>query len=365
MKITSPLVTCTLIAIGAGASGASAQTLAYDGFSNGPLADLGGSTGGSGWAGAWTSAGDDQTQVGGAGLQYPGLATLAGAAVTPVAGGIWPNSVYTRAFPSLPAGTDALYVSFLMRDDAAWGSWGGISFGQYPYEVTVGSPLGYYSYGLMVSEGLGDVSAKPLVQGETTLVVVKISKNAPGTGVTYRMFLDPAIGSSEPSFPDALFGLGPLSLPTFVSIDNGTGFTTDELRVGTTWASVLPAAVSPWIDLGFAKPGIGGAPHLVGSGPLTPGSRASVALSSASPLSPALLGIGTEALYLPLLGGVLVPSPLIAVAGSTSAAGTAEFLGTWPAGTPAGAPVIFQYWIQDPAATFGYSASNGLKGVGQ
>lgn len=34
-----------------------------------------------------------------------------------------------------------------------------------------------------------------------------------------------------------------------------------------------------------------------------------------------------------------------------------------PAGVPAGLPLYFQFWVQDPLATFGLSASNGLRGV--
>lgn len=344
----------------------SAQTLAYDGFGNGPLQDLAGSTGGTGWVSAWADVGTDTTLVAGPGLQYPGLASQPGAAVTPVAGGVWPSSIYQRTFQAPAVGTNVLYVSFLLRDDAAWGSWGGISFGQYPLKMTVGSPLGYYAYGLMVSEGLGDVSGKPLVVGETTLVVVKVSKNAPGTGITYRMYLDPVIRAPEPSFPDAAFTLAAVqSLPSAVSIDNGTGFTTDELRAGTSWASVLPAQAPIWIDLGFAKPGTFGAPHLAGSGPLTAGSRAAVTLTNARASALALLGIGTAAQYLPLLGGVLVPSPQISMAQVTDASGSAALQALWPHGVMPGQTVIFQYWIQDPVATFGFSASNGLQAISQ
>lgn len=217
-----------------------AQLIAYDGFGNGPLANLAGSNGGTGWPSTWAQGGDNLTKVAGAGLTYPGLDTTPGGAVSPVGGGVWPNSAYYRAFGPLPSGTTSVYVSFLMRDDAAFGIWGGISFGSYPYEMTVGSPLGWYTYGLMLSEGNGNATNKPLVQGETTLVVVKITKNA-GPGITYRMYLNPTVGNAEPSFADALYGVAQVNaLPTVVAIDNGTGFTTDELRVGTTWASVLP-----------------------------------------------------------------------------------------------------------------------------
>ncbi|MDZ4829185.1 MAG: hypothetical protein SGJ09_03180 [Phycisphaerae bacterium] len=113
--------------------------------------------------------------------------------------------------------------------------------GTYPFAMYVGSPPGMYSFGLMLSEGLGDISNTPLAEGETHLVVVRISKNTPGSGITYRLYLDPSIGQAEPSFALAQFGVAPVSaLSTGLMIDNGGGFTTDEIRVGTTWAAVLP-----------------------------------------------------------------------------------------------------------------------------
>jgi hypothetical protein len=33
------------------------------------------------------------------------------------------------------------------------------------------------------------------------------------------------------------------------------------------------------------------------------------------------------------------------------------------ASVPPGTPLVFQFWISDPAATFGLSASNGMLGV--
>lgn len=347
------------------ASTASAQLIAYDGFSNGPAPDLAGSNGGSGWSSAWANVSTDPSFLGAPGLSYQGLLSSPGAAITPTAGGIWPSSIYARSF-ALPAGTQTIYCSFLMRDDAAYGSFGGVSFGQYPSKMWVGSPLGMYSYGLMMSQGLGDFSNKPLVQGETTLVVVKLSKSSTGGGVTYSMYLDPTPGGSEPTFPAAVFTLAQVSaLPGAISIENGTGFTTDELRIGRTWNSVLPTAPSPWTDLGFAKPGTNGAPSLTGAGTFAAGSPTTLNLASAKPNSLAWLVIGAGTLNLPFLGGVLVPDPITVLPQFTSGAGSLSFSAALPAALPTGLALRFQYWIDDPAASFGYSSSNGLQGVTQ
>jgi hypothetical protein len=234
------LLAATLL-VAACSAHSSAQLLAYDGFGNGPRNDLNGSTGGTGWAGAWFDQTYDAiTGIAGPGLSYPSLDLTPGAAVTLPGDGVYPMSSYYRSFAPLPLGTTTLYVSFLLRADANYGIWGGVKFGNYPSAMYVGSPPGMYSYGLMMSEGLGDISNAPLIEGQTTLVVCKISKNV-GNGITYRLYLNPTVGQPEPSFPLAMYGLGLNALPTSVMIDNGGGFTTDELRIGTTWASVIPA----------------------------------------------------------------------------------------------------------------------------
>jgi hypothetical protein len=181
------------------------------------------------------------TGVESAGLTFPGLDATPGNAITWTGDEVYPITRYGRSFGALPVGTTALYVSFLMRSDDSFG-WGGLHFGTYPFAMLVGVPAGMGSFGMMLSEGLGDISNAPLNPGQTYLVVVKISKNSPGVGITYRLYLDPTPGGAEPSFPLAQYGSGPVNnLPTALAIENGGNFRTDEIRVGTTWASVVPA----------------------------------------------------------------------------------------------------------------------------
>lgn len=355
---------CAVVALLASAlAPVSAQILAYEGFGNGPLADLNGSTAGTGWQSAWTDTGTDATSVGGPGLSYDGLARTPGGAITALATGVWPSSHYTRAFTPAPFGASALYVSFLLRLDAGAGMWGGLTFGQYPYGMSVGAASGMYVYGLMGSNGLGSLTNKPVVIGETTLVVLKIA-TSPGSGTSWQLYLDPVVGAPEPVYPDAAMSLAQVaSLPTSLHLDNGTGFTTDEIRVGLSWASVLPPGPSTWTDVGFAKPGIWGAPQLAGSGPLAPGTSNLLLLTHANALSPALLVTGFVAQNTALLGGILVPEPVLVSFASTDAGGALSASLPVPGFAPVGLPILFQYWIQDSAATFGWSASNGLRGV--
>ena len=263
--------------------------------------------------------------------------------------------------PPASAGTKVIYVSFLMRDDAGGGIWGGVSFGNYPLEMTIGSPLGYYQYGMTTSKGLGDFTNKPLVPGETTFVVIKIVSNAPAAGITYAMYLDPAAGSSEPTYPAAWYPISSIgAIPTALKITNGTGFTTDEIRVGLSWSSVVPLETT-WSDIGHAKPGTAGLPALAGSGSLAPNSANQLELTKAAPNAPATLVFGLAQYNLAFKGGTLAPSPDVLVFLATDPTGKLSLPFTFPAGAPPGTDLFFQDWIADAGASWGYAASNGLR----
>lgn len=229
-----------------------AQTLlgqtAYDGFGGGPLATIDGSTGGYGWAGAWTDSASSQlTSVGGSGLAYPGLMTTPGAAATPV-GGSFDAANFYRALPAFPAGTDTVYISFLIRPDD-WSSYGGLAIGSYPRNIFFGYTMGMYSLGIRCGRYVFEQSTAQYAVGRTDLVVVEIAKTA--TTTTYRLFVDPTVGAGRPAFPNAEYTWGADPLPQWLTLSNDGGFTTDELRVSTTWAgAVPPAAPSCAADLG-------------------------------------------------------------------------------------------------------------------
>jgi len=124
--------------------------------------------------------------------------------------------------------------------------------------------------------------------------------------------------------------------------------------------SVEPTA---WTDLGFALPGVGGAPQLVGTGDLTAGSAGSLVLISAAPAAPALLFISLASTPVPFKGGTLVPVPaLITVSAVTSPLGIVPLgWAAWPAGL-SGASLWFQYGIKDLAALHDVSLSNAVRG---
>jgi hypothetical protein len=120
---------------------------------------------------------------------------------------------------------------------------------------------------------------------------------------------------------------------------------------------------SPWVVLGQGTPGTGGVtPSLQGSGSLEANTSMALSLAQARPNAAATLVIGFNQISAPFKGGVMVPDADLLLSGLvTGAAGTLVIGGTWPAGVPAGFNLWWQYWIVDPVATDGLSASNGLK----
>lgn len=123
--------------------------------------------------------------------------------------------------------------------------------------------------------------------------------------------------------------------------------------------------VGPWVSLGKGKAGTGGVtPCLIGEGTLASGDPVSLALSGAPANGSAHLVIGFSELCAPLKGGVLVPNPDQVIFGLPLDANGELFLsGPTPPGVPSDVDVFFQYWVADGSASFGFSASNGVKGT--
>lgn len=116
--------------------------------------------------------------------------------------------------------------------------------------------------------------------------------------------------------------------------------------------------------MGGGSQGAAGIPGLVGTGSLSAGSPATLDLFGAAAGAPAVLFIGFSELNAPLLGGTLVPAPDIVVAGLvTDASGSATLGGVFPSGVAPGFVFWAQFWVEDPAAGFGYSSSNAVAGV--
>jgi hypothetical protein len=163
-----------------------------------------------------------------------------------------------------------------------------------------------------------------------------------------------------------------VSLPAGVELTEMMGVSRDGLTFLAVYentgpqpggAVIIELPAPGWTDLGLAKQGSSGDPLLIGEGSLSGGSLNGLDLSNAQPVSTASLIFGFSQIDAPFKGGTLVPSPFLIVPLATSGAGALALPFTMPSGAPAGTELFFQYWIQDPGATLGLSASNGLKGT--
>ena len=115
-----------------------------------------------------------------------------------------------------------------------------------------------------------------------------------------------------------------------------------------------------WTDLGSALAGTAGEPHLEGHGTLAPGAPWSIEMTNARASSLAVLFVGGSAGYIPLRGGVLVPTPLASLNLVTDGAGEVRFSGNAPAALSPGQDFYGQIWIADPMAVRGAAASNAV-----
>ena len=195
----------------------------------------------------------------------------------------------------------------------------------------------------------------------------------PGEAVTLDVTGDPAPMAGGLFMPPVPVGPAPEVTTDFewtpgpadVGVHHLQFTATDQIRqVSTCEVTIEVGALEPtWIDLGHAHPGSNGPPELLGTGPLSAHSDNTLELASARPSSPATLVIGVSQINAPFKGGTLVPQPMLLVFLATNPVGDLNLAFLWPAGVPAGKSLLFQYWISDPGASNGVSASNGLEGV--
>ncbi|MHC5210493.1 MAG: purple acid phosphatase family protein [Planctomycetota bacterium] len=128
--------------------------------------------------------------------------------------------------------------------------------------------------------------------------------------------------------------------------------------------TILHSAPVAWSDLGSGLAGTHGAPVLGAEGTLQPDSPLTLLLCSARESTLTTLFVGSSILSAPFKGGVLVPSPDLALFGlMTDATGTLSLSTTWPAGVPSGVTLVSQAWLADPAGPVGLAASNAIAGT--
>jgi hypothetical protein len=212
-----------------------------------------GKSGGSGWAGPWTSGGFNASihtnyDIAGGSLVFPGLET-SGQRVSSAAQGAISGVSRALATPVSASQTTTRYLSALLRLDGPLnaGAFRGF-FGLYldggginNDDLFIGKPGGG-QLGQWVVEtrgGPGQVPTGELVVPNQTALLVLKAELRPGPD-TFSLMVNPALPGTEPNVYDAVktgFDLGQVNGITIYS----TGaISIDEIRWGETYADVTP-----------------------------------------------------------------------------------------------------------------------------
>jgi len=210
----------------------------YDGFNYPSGSSLFLQNGGSRWSGAWGTPGGLDATIASTTLADGDLAVSGGAVST--SGFQPPNQGASVAtwdrFWGTPLGADntTAYFSFLFRPDPGFGFYGGLNFGN----VFVGLSGNQAFYGLEGPTNDVNLSSVPVVVGQTVLFVLR-ADFLPGND-RLSLYLNPAPGQSEPAVPDVLKTDLDVGTVDSVTINNYGGFTTDEIRIGSSFDAVTP-----------------------------------------------------------------------------------------------------------------------------
>ena len=233
-----------------------AQSIAQESFLGAPGSDLGGQSGGAGWASPWAAAStngvESQTIAPGS------LAFAAGGSPLATDGNHLSITSAQDSFDqfnrSLTASRDnqTVYLSFLIRPTALPNTPGNPAY--MGLLVSPGNTSRFFvgadasQPGFLVNNdgGGGEVSSSVAPTLNQTAFVVARMDLRPGND-TISLFINPTPGGTEPSTPDAVkndLDLGSIST-VGVTWGAGAAGSFDEIRFGNSFASVSPAAVVP------------------------------------------------------------------------------------------------------------------------
>jgi hypothetical protein len=117
---------------------------------------------------------------------------------------------------------------------------------------------------------------------------------------------------------------------------------------------------APWANLGNALAGASGPPTLVGQGTLTASADLTFRVASTPANTPGLHVFGSSRLDQPLLGGMLVPAPFVALPFTSDALGVATLGLNVPAALAPGTELVMQSWLGDGSGPHGVTATNAI-----
>lgn len=239
------VLAAVMVVSGAMTSTANAALIAYDGFDY-PTGNLAGNgTGSLGFSSNWSTPTDAVT-VTSPGLTFPELAVNGNTAFLSPSSA---NAASERMLSSSLAteGGAPTYISFLF-DRQAGSRYFGLELRDGGSQtVFVGSNSGASNYTL---SGPVSLDSGVPVTADPALLVVRIDSPTGGSNDSISLFVNPTPGGPEPTADATATGL---NVDSFDLISLAAGFTSgsnttatgfiDEIRIGSTFASVTPAAV--------------------------------------------------------------------------------------------------------------------------
>jgi len=141
----------------------------------------------------------------------------------------------------------------------------------------------------------------------------------------------------------------------------------DRPNVANTGVGAVPIdmgayEVSNWSYLGYGLEGTNGVPWLEGGGDWFPGEQLSVKITNVRPSTLGAMVLGSTVQATPFKGGTLVPLPEMAMIYRTTVLGEISLSDTLPLFAAPGL-VALQFWIIDPNAPLGVSATAAYAGT--
>lgn len=249
------------------ACGAStASDLAHEPFVYSVSQPLTNANGGSGWTAAWYEDGQALPALVREGLSYTDatgnqLHVSGGAATTA-------STATTRSFRSIQGGPiNDVWISFLWHLPGSNSLFEGVTFYRGAEGVfTVSNPSTTVSSAIVLGNSVtgGTANSGKGSFATTHLIVLRLGKGQGANGGDLvEIYVDPLL-SGSPSSPDATISASNFDFDTLrLAGQNGAPFHLDELRIGSSYASVTPHDPVPSGDLDTDGDGITDAEELI------------------------------------------------------------------------------------------------------
>lgn len=218
----------------------SAALSVYEPFNYTAASTLAGQNGGIGFSGAW-SAGAGSSTVSNPGLTYNTLSVIGNRATTAAATAATLSRSLTT---SLGASTGTTFFSFLLRPDNTTAaanaelSLSGTVNSLFIGKAGSGNTSNYLLDTTSGSGGTQNTTSTGYTSGTTVLLVLRADFVGGGAD-TFKLFVNPSI-VAEPGSADATKNSYDVGTVSSISFTGNLGFSIDELKIGSSYADVVP-----------------------------------------------------------------------------------------------------------------------------